>query len=92
MSKAKFDIVWLGQGKICENGYKFTPEGSKAIVKFVEEDGICINAEQDHDDNVEYHTMDWFPVKMNGGFEAELEGWKTYGNVKKSVETKLAVL
>ena len=26
----------------------------------------------------------------NGGFEDKLEGWNTYGHVKKSVETKLA--
>ena len=49
-------------------------EGSKAIVKFVEEGGLCINAEQDHDDNVGCRPMDWFPVKING---AERPGTNT---------------
>ena len=26
----------------------------------------------------------------NGGFEEKMEGWSTYGDVKTSVETKLA--
>ncbi|MAJ72225.1 hypothetical protein CMK13_04405 [Candidatus Poribacteria bacterium] len=75
LTKAKFDFVWLGQGEICENGYKFTPEGSKAVVKFVKEGGICINVEQDHDDNIGCRPMDWFPVKMDG---AERPGTQTF--------------
>ena len=31
LSKAKFDIAWLGQGEICENGYKFTPKVLKLL-------------------------------------------------------------
>ena len=55
-------------------------EGSKAIVKFVEEGGLCINAEQDHDDNVGCRPMDWFPVKING---AERPGISFYPQKKK---------
>ena len=60
-----FDILWLGQGEICEGGWQFTDQGSDAVLAFVEEGGICINVEQDHDDAVGCPTP-WLPKPLNG--------------------------
>ncbi len=60
-----FDILWLGQGEICEGGWRFTGKGSDAVLAFVEEGGICINVEQDHDDAVGCPTP-WLPKPLNG--------------------------
>ena len=60
-----FDILWLGQGEICEGGWRFTDQGSDAVLEFVEEGGICINVEQDHDDAVGCPTP-WLPKPLNG--------------------------
>ena len=60
-----FDILWLGQGEICEGGWRFTDQGSDAVLAFVEEGGICINVEQDHDDAVGCPTP-WLPKPLNG--------------------------
>lgn len=35
-----FDILWLGQGEICEGGWRFTDQGSDAVLEFVEEGGV----------------------------------------------------
>ena len=35
------------------------------------------------------HSAEPKHLLKNGGFEDKLEGWNTYGHVKKSVETKL---
>ena len=34
-----FDILWLGQGEICEGGWRFTDQGADAVLAFVEEGG-----------------------------------------------------
>ena len=66
---ADFDILWLGQGEICEGGWRFTDQGADAVLAFVEEGGICINVEQDSDDAVGCPTP-WLPKPLNGD-EAE---------------------
>ena len=60
-----FDILWLGQGEICEGGWRFTDQGADAVLAFVENGGICINVEQDHDDAVGCPTP-WLPKPLNG--------------------------
>ena len=60
-----FDILWLGQGEICEGGWRFTDQGVDAVLAFVEEGGVCINVEQDHDDAVGCPTP-WLPKPLNG--------------------------
>ena len=60
-----FDILWLGQGEICEGGWRFTDQGADAVLAFVEEGGVCINVEQDHDDAVGCPTP-WLPKPLNG--------------------------
>ncbi|RKU15193.1 hypothetical protein C6500_21105 [Candidatus Poribacteria bacterium] len=60
-----FDILWLGQGEICEGGWQFTDQGSDAVLEFVEEGGVCIVVEQDHDDAVGCPTP-WLPKPLNG--------------------------
>ena len=60
-----FDILWLGQGEICEGGWRFTDKGSDAVLEFVEEGGVCIVVEQDHDDAVGCPTP-WLPKPLNG--------------------------
>ena len=60
-----FDILWLGQGEICEGGWRFTDQGSDAVLDFVEEGGVCIVVEQDHDDAVGCPTP-WLPKPLNG--------------------------
>ena len=60
-----FDILWLGQGEICEGGWRFTDQGSDAVLEFVEEGGVCIVVEQDHDDAVGCPTP-WLPKPLNG--------------------------
>lgn len=37
---ADFDILWLGQGEICEGGWRFTDQGSDAVLAFVEGGGL----------------------------------------------------
>ena len=62
---ADFDILWLGQGEICEGGWRFTDQGADAVLAFVENGGVCINVEQDHDDAVGCPTP-WLPKPLNG--------------------------
>ena len=44
------DILWLGQGEICENGYSFDVATENRIKSFVEAGGIVISIGQDSDD------------------------------------------
>ena len=62
---ADFDILWLGQGEICEGGWRFTDQGADAVLEFVEKGGVCIVVEQDHDDAVGCPTP-WLPKPLNG--------------------------
>ncbi len=43
------DILWIGQGEICENAYFFKAETENAIKSFVESGGIVISLGQDSD-------------------------------------------
>jgi hypothetical protein len=60
-----FDILWVGQGEICENGYLFNDDGINAILAFAEGGGVVINVEQDSDDQVGCPT-DWLPEDLEG--------------------------
>lgn len=62
---ADYDILWLGQGEICEGGWRFTDQGADAVLSFVENGGVCINVEQDHDDAIGCPTP-WLPKPLNG--------------------------
>lgn len=66
---ADYDILWLGQGEICEGGWRFSDQGADAVLDFVKDGGICINVEQDSDDAVGCPTP-WLPKPLNGD-EAE---------------------
>lgn len=44
------DILWIGQGEICENGYFFSAETEDKIKNFVRSGGIVISIGQDSDD------------------------------------------
>lgn len=44
------DILWLGQGEICENGYFFNADTENKIKNFVKSGGIVISIGQDSDD------------------------------------------
>lgn len=44
-----YDILWIGQGEICENAYFFDKDTEEKIKKFVENGGIVISVGQDSD-------------------------------------------
>jgi hypothetical protein len=44
------DILWIGQGEICENAYLLNAETEGKIKSFVEAGGIAISVGQDTDD------------------------------------------
>lgn len=44
------DVLWIGQGEICENGYSFNAESESKIRNFVKSGGIVISIGQDSDD------------------------------------------
>lgn len=44
-----FDVLWIGQGEICENQYLLNKETEDKIKKFVEDGGIVVTANQDSD-------------------------------------------
>lgn len=44
------DILWIGQGEICENGYFFNAETENKIKNFVKSGGIVVSIGQDSDD------------------------------------------
>jgi hypothetical protein len=48
---AEMDILWIGQGEICEGAYLFDAETEDKIKGFVEAGGIVISIGQDSDDN-----------------------------------------
>jgi hypothetical protein len=45
------DILWIGQGEICENGYFFSADTENKIKNFVKSGGIVISIGQDSDDD-----------------------------------------
>ena len=59
------DILWLGQGEICEEKYRLTKEREKKIKAFVKDGGVVIVSGQDSDDNRPCPTG-WIPEPMKG--------------------------
>ena len=59
------DILWLGQGEICEERYRLTKEREKKIKTFVKRGGVVIVSGQDSDDDRPCPTG-WIPERMRG--------------------------
>ena len=59
------DILWLGQGEICEGRYRLTKEREKKIKAFVKDGGVVIVSGQDSDDDQPCPTG-WTPEPMKG--------------------------
>lgn len=59
------DILWLGQGEICEDKYRLTKEREKKIKAFVKRGGVVIVSGQDSDDGRPCPTG-WIPEPMKG--------------------------
>ena len=59
------DILWLGQGEICEDKYRLTKEREKKIKAFVKRGGVVIVSGQDSDDDRPCPTG-WIPASMKG--------------------------
>lgn len=59
------DILWLGQGEICEDKYHLTNERENKIKAFVKDGGVVIVSGQDSDDDRPCATG-WIPERMKG--------------------------
>ena len=59
------DILWLGQGEICEDRYRLTKERENKIKAFVKGGGVVIVSGQDSDDDRPCPTG-WIPEPMEG--------------------------
>ena len=59
------DILWIGQGEICEGAYLFNAEIGDKIKSFVESGGIVISIGQDSDDNSPC-GLDWITAPIVG--------------------------
>ena len=59
------DILWLGQGEICEDRYRLTKERENQIKAFVKGGGVVIVSGQDSDDDRPCPTG-WIPEPMKG--------------------------
>ena len=59
------DILWLGQGEICEERYRLNKEQEKKIKAFVKNGGVVIVSGQDSDDGRPCPTG-WTPEPMKG--------------------------
>ena len=59
------DILWLGQGEICEDRYRLTKEREKKVKAFVKRGGVVIVSGQDSDDDRPCPTG-WTPEPMKG--------------------------
>ena len=59
------DILWLGQGEICEDKYRLTKEQENRIKRFVKRGGVVIVSGQDSDDERPCPTG-WSPEPMKG--------------------------
>ena len=59
------DILWLGQGEICEGRYRLNKEREKKIKAFVKNGGAVIVSGQDSDDDRPCPTG-WIPASMKG--------------------------
>ena len=59
------DILWLGQGEICEERYRLNKERENRIKRFVKRGGVVIVSGQDSDDDRPCPTG-WIPERMRG--------------------------
>ena len=59
------DILWLGQGEICEERYRLTKQREDKIKAFVRDGGVVIVSGQDSDDDRPCPTG-WIPEPMKG--------------------------
>ena len=59
------DILWLGQGEICEEKYRLTKKRERKIKAFVKSGGVVIVSGQDSDDDRSCSTG-WIPASMKG--------------------------
>ena len=59
------NILWIGQGEICEGSYLFNEEIGENIKSFVEAGGIVISIGQDSDDNRPC-GLDWITAPIVG--------------------------
>ena len=59
------DILWLGQGEICEERYRLNKERENRIKRFVKRGGVVIVSGQDSDDDRPCPTG-WIPERMKG--------------------------
>ena len=59
------DILWLGQGEICEDRYRLTKKRENKIKAFVKGGGVVIVSGQDSDDDRPCATG-WIPEPMKG--------------------------
>lgn len=59
------DILWLGQGEICEDRYRLTKKRENKIKAFVKNGGVVIVSGQDSDDDRPCSTG-WIPEPMKG--------------------------
>ncbi len=59
------DILWLGQGEICEEKYRLTKKRERKIKAFVKSGGVAIVSGQDSDDDRSCSTG-WIPASMKG--------------------------
>ncbi len=59
------DILWLGQGEICEDKYHLTKKRENKIKAFVKGGGVVIVSGQDSDDDRPCPTG-WIPEPMKG--------------------------
>ena len=59
------DVLWLGQGEICEEKYRLTKERENKIKAFVKDGGVVIVSGQDSDDERPCPTG-WIPEPMKG--------------------------
>ncbi|GIX06886.1 MAG: hypothetical protein KatS3mg115_1289 [Candidatus Poribacteria bacterium] len=60
-----YDILWIGQGEICENAYFFDAATETKIKDFVANGGIVISIGQDSDDGRPCEDG-WLPVDLIG--------------------------
>jgi hypothetical protein len=68
------DILWIGQGEICEGAYLLNVEIGDKIKSFVEAGGIVISIGQDSDDNRPCE-LDWITAPIVG---VERSGVETF--------------
>lgn len=73
-----FEVLWIGQGELCENAYFLTEVGEQAILDFVDSGGVCISVGQDTDGGRPCETG-WFPGTMLGVERGGVESFDITG-------------